>query len=313
MAFVSVPDNPAPEGAEESWLDGRGGVRVRMMLAPARGPARGSVILAPGRTEFIEKYFEVLRALQARGFATFCIDWRGQGLSGRQAKNPQKGHLVSIDDAVTDLAASLSLNAARLPRPHIVLAHSMGGAIMLRALQTRRVEADAAAFSAPMWGIPGVTPQARRMARFVTSLGGGAAYAPGVDRKWRRETFAKNALTHDEARYARSMDLVEADMRLALAGPTIGWVQASIDAMDGFQRPGALAHLKLPVLVATAGEEALVDNAAHDAVVASLPNATHITIAGARHEILMETDALQNQFWSAFDALADRVAPRQAA
>ncbi|MGE0046940.1 MAG: alpha/beta hydrolase, partial [Hyphomonadaceae bacterium] len=160
MAFVSVPDNPAPEGAEESWLDGRGGVRVRMMLAPARGPARGSVILAPGRTEFIEKYFEVLRALQARGFATFCIDWRGQGLSGRQAKNPQKGHLVSIDDAVTDLAASLSLNAARLPRPHIVLAHSMGGAIMLRALQTRRVEADAAAFSAPMWGIPGVTPQA---------------------------------------------------------------------------------------------------------------------------------------------------------
>ncbi|MBL8547160.1 MAG: alpha/beta hydrolase, partial [Hyphomonadaceae bacterium] len=101
MAFVRVPGNEPPDGAEEHWLEGRGGVKVRVLTAPAtRGEARGSVIVAPGRTEFIEKYFEVIRELQARGFAVFCIDWRGQGLSGREVENSLKGHVVSFDDPV---------------------------------------------------------------------------------------------------------------------------------------------------------------------------------------------------------------------
>ena len=104
VVLVRVPGNEPPDGAEEHWLEGRGGVKVRVMTAPARGPARGSVIVAPGRTEFIEKYFEVLRDLQQRGFAVFCIDWRGQGLSGRETPNPLKGHLSTFDDPVNDLA-----------------------------------------------------------------------------------------------------------------------------------------------------------------------------------------------------------------
>ena len=119
MAFVRVPGNDIPEGAEEHWLEGRGGVKVRVLTAPARGPARGSVIVAPGRTEFIEKYFEVIRELQARGFAVFCIDWRGQGLSGREVDNGLKGHFVTFDDPVNDLSTALKLLANQLPRPHI--------------------------------------------------------------------------------------------------------------------------------------------------------------------------------------------------
>ena len=132
------------------------------------------MIVAPGRTEFIEKYFEVTRELQARGFAVFCIDWRGQGLSGREVENGLKGHFASFDDPVNDLSTALKLlDRSSLPRPHIGLAHSMGGAIMLRALQTRRIELDAAAFSAPMWGIQGLTPMAKKYVRFMTSLGAG--------------------------------------------------------------------------------------------------------------------------------------------
>ncbi len=119
MAFVRVPGNDIPEGAEEHWLEGRGGVKMRVLTAPStNGPPRGSVIVAPGRTEFIEKYFEVLRELQARGFAVFCIDWRGQGLSGRETSNPLKGHFASFDDPVNDLATALRLLAHKLPRPH---------------------------------------------------------------------------------------------------------------------------------------------------------------------------------------------------
>lgn len=312
MAFVRVPGNDVPEGAEESWLEGRGGVKVRVMTAPARGATRGSVIVAPGRTEFIEKYFEVTRELQARGFAVFCIDWRGQGLSGREVENGLKGHFVTFDDPVNDLSTALKLCDAKLPRPRIGLAHSMGGAILLRALQTRRIELDAVAFTAPMWGIPGLSDMAKKYARFMVSLGAGGQFAPSVEKKWKRENFKKNPVTNDKERHSRTQGLIAEEPRLALAGPTIGWVAAAADAAEGFMQPGALAHIRIPVLVATAADEQLVDNAAHDAVAAQLPDATHITIAGAKHEILMERDDKRAEFWAAFDQLTERVVPAHA-
>jgi len=285
-------------------------VKVRVLTAPStRGETRGSVIVAPGRTEFIEKYFEVIRELQARGFAVFCIDWRGQGLSGREVENSLKGHIVSFDDPVNDLSTALKLLADRLPRPYIGLAHSMGGAITLRALMTRRVEYDAAAFSAPMWGIPNLTDVAKKYVRFMVSLGAGGQFAPNVEKKWKRENFKKNPVTHDKARHDRCQGLIAEEPRLALAGPTNGWVAAAADATEGFRQPGALAHVRIPVLVATAGEEQLVDNSAQEAVVHELPDVRHITIEGAKHEILMEVDPIRNQFWEAFDQLAERVAP----
>jgi lysophospholipase len=285
-------------------------VKVRVLTAPAtREPCRGSVIVAPGRTEFIEKYFEVIRELQERGFAVFCIDWRGQGLSGREVENSLKGHFTTFDDPVNDLATALRLLADKLPRPHIGLAHSMGSAIMLRALQTRRVELDAAAFSAPMWGIANLGDMAKAYARFMVSIGAGGAFAPSVERKWKRESFRRNPVTHDKERHARCQGLVAEEPRLALAGPTIGWVAAAAEATESFQQPGALAHVRIPILVATASEEQLVDNKSHAAVIGQLPDATHIVVEGAKHEILMERDELRSRFWDAFDQLTSRVAP----
>ncbi len=310
MSLVCVPGNEIPSGAEEHWLEGRGGVKVRTLTAPSlRQPPRGTVIVAPGRTEFIEKYFEVIGELQARGFAVFCIDWRGQGLSGREVDNPQKGHFVTLDDPVNDLGTALRLNAEQLPRPHIALAHSMGGAIVLRALQTRRIELDAAAFSAPMWGILNLRKSTKSLIRFLAAVGAGGQFAPSVRRRWVREPFKRNPVTHDEVRHARCQDLIANEPRLALAGPTIGWIAAAADAIEGFHQPGALANVRIPILVASASEEALVDNASQRLVAEQLPMATFLVIEGAKHEILMERDELRAQFWAAFDALAASIVP----
>ncbi len=311
MSWVRVPGNPEPEGAEEHWLEGRGGVRIRCMTAPAVAhEPRGSVIICPGRTEFIEKYFEVVGELQRRAFAVFVIDWRGQGLSGRELANAQKGHFDTFDDPVNDLASALKILASRLPRPHIVLAHSMGGAIALRALQTRRVEAEAAVFSAPMWGVAGMGPNAKRFARFVSAVGAGKMYAPGVETKWKRETnYKRSSVTQDRERHARNNGLVAEDMRLALAGPTIGWAAAAANAVDGFAQKGALQHLRVPVLVLTAGKEQLVDNKQIGAVAQGLPLVQVLNVPGAKHEIMMELDEYRAEFWRAFDHFADQIAP----
>jgi lysophospholipase len=312
MSFIHVPGNPEPEGVEELWFDGRDGLKLRALIAPAAGgaPARGSVILFTGRTEFLEKYFEVVCDLQRRGFVVFAMDWRGQGLSGRELKNRLKGHFKSFDDPVADLYGALRQVESRLPRPHIALAHSMGGCIALRALQTNKIAVQGAVFSAPMWGIASVKGAAEDFAKFMAAAGLGGAFVPGVETRWQKQTFKKNALTHDPERYARAQGLVAANTDLALAGPTLGWVAAAIEALDGFRTPSALAHLRFPVSVMSAGEEALVDNKSHPEICAMLPNARHVTIAGAYHEIMMEKDEIRAQFWAEFDRLADQVAPR---
>ncbi|MET0183092.1 MAG: alpha/beta hydrolase [Caulobacterales bacterium] len=309
MAFVRVPGNPEPEGIEEHWFEGRGGVRIRAALAPALAAPRGSVILAPGRTEFIEKYFEVISELQRRGFAVFAVDWRGQGMSDRSLTNALKGHFESFDDPVNDIASALKLYAERLPRPHIVLAHSMGGAILLRAMQTRRVEADAAVFSAPMWGIANLGDLSKSFIRFMHAIGAGHLFAPGVDKKWKREHWRRSPVTHDKERHARNQGLVIEDSHLALAGPTISWVAAAAEACEAFMAPSALAHIRIPVTIVTAGREQLVDNRQAQAIAQILPDCELVNVTGAKHELMMEQDQYRAQFWDAFDRVADHVSP----
>jgi lysophospholipase len=311
MGFVATEGNPVPDGAQSLSYKGRAGVNLRALFAPSNGPVRGTIVLCPGRTEHVEKYFEVISAFQSRGFAVVAPDWRGQGLSDRLLSDPLKGHMESFDDAVSDLDILLrSELASKLPRPWIIVAHSMGGAISLRALQTRRVEAEGAFFSAPMWGLKGITAGQATIIKFLSSIGLGGAYAPGR-RSVRpgEEPFENNALTHDAARFARNQGIMKAEPRLALGHPTIGWVAAGLRAIESFLRPGALQHLRLPVLVLSAEEEMLVDNQSHADIASFLPNARHQTVSGARHELLQEVNSVQDIIWRAFDEFAEKIAP----
>jgi len=83
MTLVSIPANPVPEGAVTGNLQTRDGVSLRFARWPPPPGRKGTVCLFPGRAEFIEKYFETVRDLRARGFAVAILDWRGQGGSQR--------------------------------------------------------------------------------------------------------------------------------------------------------------------------------------------------------------------------------------
>src|SRR5215475_10420820 len=86
MTLVSIPANPVPDDVVTGTLNTPDGVALRFARwAPPRG-RKGTVCLFQGRSEFIEKYFETVRDLRARGFAVATLDWRGQGLwSGHSA------------------------------------------------------------------------------------------------------------------------------------------------------------------------------------------------------------------------------------
>jgi lysophospholipase len=120
--------------------------------------------------------------------------------------------------------------------------------------------------------------------------------------------FASNHVTHDERRYRFTEAWFEADPRLSLGGPTIGWARQAVRSMSASLAPGYLERIELPLLLMTAGQDQLIDITSHASVAARLKNAEHVIVAGAKHEIMMETDPLRAQFWQAFDRLAARLA-----
>ncbi|MDI1364796.1 MAG: alpha/beta hydrolase, partial [bacterium] len=93
------------------------------------GGPRGSVIVSPGRSEPIEKYYEVVDDLLARGFAVLVHDWRGQGLSARALPDRLKGHAKGFKPFLADYTALLDAFEDRLPKPWIAVGHSMGGCL----------------------------------------------------------------------------------------------------------------------------------------------------------------------------------------
>ena len=308
--LVSIPQAPAPPDATAEWVQ-VGRARLRAALFPASDPARGSVVLSPGRTEPIEKYLEVVAELRGRGFAVLAHDWFGQGLSTRPLKDPLRGHAVSWRRFLAEFRALLDAFEGRLPRPWIALGHSMGGGLTALALAEGERRFAGAALSAPMTGVKtGGRPaaQVRLVAKLMRLVGlGGRLPLPPVDPA--RETFETNTLTHDRARWERARAQVAAEPALALGGPTWGWLSFALELSARLKRPGGAEGVAIPVAVLLAGEEKLVDNACTRAFAARLPNATCETIEGAYHELLMETDAVRARFWSAFDRMADDAAP----
>ena len=297
--LVLVPGNPPPAGAEVIWVEGEGVAKVRMLFA-AKENARALAIVCPGRTESIEKYFEVCRVLQDKGFAIVCFDWPGQGLSDRPLKNPIRGHVTTFDTYVDALVRGLAKIAGRAPAKKIIVAHSMGSAISMEAMRTGKVDVALAAFSAPMWGIP-VPPPLQLYARSANAVGFGTFPAQPEPKE---EKFEGNPFTHDFEHWGLYRRLVTAEPRLALGQPTIGWVVAALDVCAGFFRPGAVDRLaKTPMLVATATEDVIVEPTSGARLAAKLPMARHLPVQGASHEIFMETDERRAFFWNAFDEL----------
>ena len=120
------------------FIQAKSGARVRVAVFPATDDAGRVCVLLNGQTEFIEKYFEVIDELRARGFSVATMDWRGQGGSVRALTNPRKVHIDSFAEYDDDLASLMEQVVAPLAkRPPIALAHSMGGHNLLRVMHAR--------------------------------------------------------------------------------------------------------------------------------------------------------------------------------
>ncbi len=302
--LTRLAGHPWPEGIAAHWWHAADGTRIRYARVPAVGAPRGTVVLCNGRADFIEKHLEVLCELQQRGRSVLAFDWRGQGLSDRLTADPLKGHAVDFDHHLADLRGLLAACQADMPGPVTLLGHSMGGALALRAVQRGDITPVRLVLSAPMLGInTGAIPDAvgRAAVAGLMALGLREGFFPGRATDPLQETIAQSILTHDSVRFQRAQDLMRANPALMLGGVTVGWLHAAFRLIDQLWVPGQMPGVGVPVEIIGADHDALVDVKAMAQAVHLLPHAHLTTVAGARHEILLEIDAYRQQFWQMWD------------
>lgn len=292
-----------PPGGRAFWFRADDGPRLR--AAFWRGGDAGTVILIPGRTEYIEKYGRAAADLAQRRFSTLCIDNRGQGLADRLTGNPMMGHVGRFADYQRDLAALLVLaEKLDVPRPLFLIAHSMGGAIGLRAV-LERYPVRAAVFSAPMWGIamaPLLRPVARVVGPVARAAGLGLRYAPSTSPVpyVLSAPFEGNTLTTDRAMWDWMVGHLHAQPGLQLAGPSLQWLDEALAEcrwLQGQPLPD------LPCLTVIGGNERIVETGAVRGIMARWPGGRLEMVPGAEHELMMETPARRAAFFDAAAAL----------
>src|SRR6202451_770670 len=134
MKLVSIPANPVPDNFVAGELKTPDGVSLRFARWLPPAGRKGAVVILQGRAEWIEKYFELVRDLRARGFAVATLDWRGQGLSQRRLRDPPKGPVRRLSGYDIDLETFVQeIVLPDCPPPFFALGHSMGAAVLMRA------------------------------------------------------------------------------------------------------------------------------------------------------------------------------------
>lgn len=269
---------------------------------------RGTVVILPGRGDYIERYFETINDFREMKFAVACCDFRGQGGSQRFFRNPYRSSIADFDRYEQDIIAFVkSVVLPDCPPPYFLLGHSTGALIGLRLLR-RYTWFEKAVFTSPLLGLrtaPWPWVVARFLARTVPLLGGSAMFLPGyAHRPLVLSGFEGNPFSSDRQRFMRDVSILNEQPALGLGGPTFGWLKAAWRAMDEIHELNAGQRLKAPVLIVAAGRDRVVDTEATRRFASHMAGISLVVIPDAMHEILMERDPIRAQFFAAFAAFA---------
>ena len=269
--------------------------------------ARGSLLFANGRGDFIEKYLEAYHHWHAAGWNVAAFDWRSQGAS--QGDRPG-GHLASFDVLIEDLAALIADWRSRRPGPYVAVAHSMGAHMLLRTLVENRSALDAAVLVAPMLRVNSA-PLSPALAPWITDfmcrIGFGSRPVYQAPRKLaasgsRRQYF----LTGSPERYADELWWWEQEPDFQLGSPFWSWMRAAYRSSAATFRPSRLAKVEVPVLLVGTERDRLVSPEAIRDAARWIPGAELKMYADAGHEILREADPIRLDAFSTIDSFLDR-------
>ena len=293
------------------WVQARDGVKLRIAAWRPEVSGNGTVLIFPGRTDFIEKLSHVAIDMCARGYSSLVIDWRGQGLSDRLTQNRIVSHVVRFSDYQSDVEAMIEA-AERLdmPKPWYLLGYSMGATIGLRSL-VDGLKVDACAFTGPLWDIK-LSAVERAVAWPLTGLaqafGKGQAFAPGnIPQRSQCYVlsvgFEGNRLTSDQAMFERMQAQAQALPERQTGAPSMGWV---FEALKECRALRALPSPAIPCTTFCGEQDAVVDLSAIKDRMRRWPSGKLEMVPDAKHDLLSETSKIQSKLLHEMDSLFSR-------
>lgn len=257
-----------------------------------------ALLLIQGRTEAYQKYHELYYDLATQGIAVFSLDHRGQGLSPRELEDPHKGHITDFHLYSQDQNQFITeVVNAQTDLPLNLLAHSMGGAVAVQLLTQQATLFQRAVLTSPMIAPNTAVAFSEQDGCYLAAAFDWTCpdcYAGFVAQPYPLDqAFADNILTSSTTRYQLFRDLYKQQPQLQLGGPTWSWLTQACDVAD--QMPVLARQIKTPVLMLQSGSEQAVSNTAQQQFCQDLgpfcAEGKVQTFAGARHELLFESDS----------------------
>ncbi len=288
-----------PAAARISHWSGLDGWQFRRFDWPAGGEAsRGRILWLGGRGDIFEKYLELFAHWHDQGWSITSLDWRGQGGSGRTSVDPHVGHIDDFAIYIADLAAFWQRWSAEASGARVVMGHSMGGHLGLRAMTAGVVDPDAAVLIAPMLGVrsPFGARLGERIARMIGGIGNGARPAWKTNEKPGTTATREGLLTHDADRYQDELWWQSTQPMLLLGPPSWRWVIEAFASTRQLRGDARLKNMRVPTLMLVAMADQLVSPRAALVVAAKLPDVRVVRFGReSAHEILREADPVRNR------------------
>jgi len=293
-----------------SFFTLRSGDRLRYAQFEPKTPSRGTILIVPGRREFIEKKFtELGQNLLDQGFRLIIVEPRGQGLSSRflSGNERQRDHIDDFSVHLDDLRAFFAeVVKPALMGPLIVHGHSLGGHLLLRWLAEDQPPVTGAFMSSPMLALAGMPAHLAAYGiswASVRLLNHETRYAPAQhDYNAEDIVFNKNPLTQDEERFKIIEHFFTAHPDLIVGGVTWGWLLSALRSMQATHAWHYLTRVDIPVLALVGSEDQVTPANEISRYLNLIPRVrTHI-IPNARHDLLNEIEAARSEAWQRIDA-----------
>lgn len=250
-----------------------------------------AVVYLPGMGESSLKYYDLFANLHLQNTTFYGWDHIGQGFSSHLL--PKEIIKIHIDSFETHLAAIQSF-LKKLRTQHgkiIVIGHSMGAHLAVRAAAENPGLIDALVLSAPLFDI-NPTLRTGTVLSWLLSFVPDTSYPPLYSffvKKNGNGSWVTNSVER-QADFQKTLNLYP---ELKRQGATVGWLRAARESLVKLKQQN-LKNVNTPVLILQAETDYLVDNSAQDWACSQLPHCQKELMKNSKHEILFELDAVRN-------------------
>lgn len=290
-----------PQGWAWGYVRSDEGLVQRYGVAAPPVASRATMLILTGYGESAEAWFETVSDLTAQGFTVWLLERQGQGGSERGTPWRDLGHVDSFDpDIATVRAMVKGVIRPKGDAPFIVIGHSEGGLVALRAAQ-RGVPMDGLVLSSPAFGLTALPRPRSDFARFapaMRTLRLGWIRTPDQP-GWRRDApdGLQAGRTHDPERGKVQAAWMLANPDLRMGGRSLGWFAAFFDASEAAAQD--IRDTAVPTLMLDAGRDKVVTATPQARLCAAMIACRETRYAEAGHDLHMESDPIRDAWMTA--------------